>query len=49
MGVQERIKMCQIIDQMEIRPALTKRLGLENKTTFHGSYVAEKYEKKRSK
>ena len=46
MSVQERVKMCRIIAQMENKPALSKRLGLENKSTFHGSYVDERFEKK---
>lgn len=47
MSVQERMKMCRLIEQMESKPVLSKRLGLENKSTFHGSYVDEKFEKKR--
>ena len=49
MSVQDRMRMCRIIDQMENRPALSKRLGLENKSTFRGCYVNEKSEKKRGK
>ena len=49
MGVQDRVKMCRIIDQMENRPTLSKKLGLENKSTFRGCYVHEKPEKKRGK
>ena len=49
MGVQDRVRMCRIIDQMENRPALSKRLGLENKSILRGCYVNEKFEKKRGK
>ena len=41
MMVQERVRMCRIIYQMECNPQLGKRLGLENKSTFHGHYVKE--------
>lgn len=41
MMVQERLRLCQIIYQMECNPQLGKRLGLENKSTFHGYYVKE--------
>ena len=49
MGVQDRVRMCRMIDQMENRPVLSKRLGLENKSTFRGCYVNEKSEKIRGK
>ena len=39
MMVQQRLRMCRIIDKMEENPQLGKRLGLENKSTFHGSHV----------
>ena len=39
MSVQERIRMCRIIDQMQTNPETCKRLGLENKSTFHGNEV----------
>lgn len=47
MSVQERIRMCRIINQMEDLPELSKRLGLENKSTLHGKYIDEKQERKR--
>ncbi|MGN0140716.1 MAG: hypothetical protein ACI4AD_00700 [Roseburia sp.] len=49
MSVQERMRMCRLIDQMESRPAFCKRLGLENRSTFHGSLVDENYGKGRGK
>lgn len=39
MNVCERMKRCLIIEQMEKMPELSKRLGLENKSTFHSNYV----------
>ena len=41
MMVQQRLRMCRIIDKMEENPQLGKRLGLENKSTFHGSHVKD--------
>ncbi|MCH5256169.1 MAG: hypothetical protein J1D87_02705 [Lachnospiraceae bacterium] len=41
MSVQERLRMCQLIDQMESKEELCKRLGLENKSTFHGYPIDE--------
>ncbi len=48
MSVQERVRMCRIIDQMPNNPAASKRLGLENRSTFHGNEVKkdEKINKK---
>ena len=45
MGVQERMKMCQIIEKMETQKEYSKRLGLENRSSFRGSPV-EKREKR---
>ena len=39
MNVQERVSMCLIIEQMKNKPELSKRLGLENKSTFRNKYI----------
>lgn len=49
MNVQQRMKMCRLLEQMEERPELSKRLGLENKSTFRGNVIENKFEKKRGK
>lgn len=41
MSIQERIRMCQLIEQMEKRKELSKRLGLENESKFHGKSINE--------
>lgn len=41
MRIQERVRMCQLIDQMASKKELCKRLGLENKSTFHGNPIDE--------
>lgn len=46
MHIQERLKICQLIDQMENKKELCKRLGLENKSTFHGNLIEENLDKK---
>lgn len=46
MSVQERVKMCQLVDQMGKNSELSKRLGLENRSTFHGSYMYEDLRRK---
>ena len=42
MSVQERIRMCQIIEKMEVHEDYSKRLGLENKSSYHGSPVEKR-------
>lgn len=46
MNVQERIRVCRIICEMEMRPELSKRLGLENRSTFYGQLIEQKYVKR---
>lgn len=46
MSVQERVRMCQLINQMESKGTFSKRLGLENRSTFHGNPVNENYQKR---
>lgn len=49
MSVQERVRMCQLINQMESKGTFCKRLGLENRSTFHGNPVNENYERRNDK
>ena len=44
MSILKRMKICRIIDRMESNPELSKRLGLANKSTFHGDYIDKQYE-----
>ena len=48
MSIQERLRMCQLIDQMENKKELCKRLGLENESTFHGKPIDEYIGNKRN-
>ncbi|MCH5253964.1 MAG: hypothetical protein J1F41_03495 [Lachnospiraceae bacterium] len=47
MSIQERVRMCQLINQMESKKELCKRLGLVNKSTFHGNPIDECFGNKR--
>ncbi|MGN0395408.1 MAG: hypothetical protein ACI4EF_08600 [Coprococcus sp.] len=47
MNVQERVIMCRFIDKMERNSDFSKKLGLENKSTFHGNPVDEKCRRKK--
>ena len=49
MSVQERVRMCRLIEQMDEKRVLSKRLGLENKSTFHGNLLYEDFGKERGK
>lgn len=40
MLVEQRIRMCLLIDKMEIRKDYSKKLGLENVTKFHGKKIS---------
>lgn len=46
MSVQERMRMCQIIEKIEEQKEYSKRLGLENRSSFRGSQI-EKREKRK--
>ena len=49
MSIQERVRMCQLIDQMERKKEFSERLGLENKSTFHGEPIDKNIGNKRDK
>ena len=36
MSIQKRIRTCVLIEQMERQKEYSKKLGLENQSTFHG-------------
>lgn len=39
MPVEQRIRMCLLIDKMENQKDYSKKLGLENITKFHGKEI----------
>lgn len=45
MSIEERVKRCRLIEQMDRIPALSGRLGLENNSTFHGRMVDREQDK----
>lgn len=47
MSVEERVRMCHLVNLMESKKVLSKRLGLENKSTFHGNPIDENLKKER--
>lgn len=46
MSVLERVRRCQLIDKMKEQKEYCKRLGLENKSSFHGCPVENVIEKR---
>lgn len=49
MNIQERMRMCNLIDQMENKKTFSDRLGLDNKSTLHGYLINNTLEKKKGK
>lgn len=47
MMVEQRIKTCMLIEKMYEQTEYSERLGLENKSSFHGKNIEEREEKKR--
>lgn len=45
MPVKLRIKFCLLIEKMNARKAYSERLGLVDKSKFHGQYVRKAEEK----
>ena len=45
MSIEERVKRCRLVEQMDSYPALSERLGLENKSTFHGTVIGRDTDK----
>ena len=44
MSVQERLRMCQIVEKMENQKEYSKRLGLENHSKYRGNKILVKRE-----
>lgn len=36
MPIEQRIRLCLLIEKMDAQRAFSKKLGLEDKTKFHG-------------
>ncbi len=48
MSVQQRILTCRLIEKMEKQEAYSRKLGLENTSTFYGMHIIKmKKEEKR--
>ena len=45
MSVQQRIRLCLLLEKMNVRKEFSKLLGLEDKTKFHGQDVRKTEEK----
>ena len=43
MSIQERMRMCRLIEQMEKQKECSKKLGLENRSTFCGVRIDDTY------
>ena len=43
MSIQERMRMCRLIEQMEQQKEYIKKLDLENQSTFYGVRIDDKY------
>lgn len=41
MSVQERMRMCKLVEKMENQRAFSKRLCLENNSSFHGKPITK--------
>lgn len=39
MSVEERMLVCRVVEKMEVQKRFSKRLGLENKSTYRGKTV----------
>ena len=39
MSIQERMRRCRLIEQMKSHKEYSKRLGLENQSTFYGEKI----------
>ena len=46
MPVEQRIRLCLLIEKINAQRAYSEKLGLEDRTTFHGQYVRNTEEKK---
>lgn len=39
MSVEQRIRLCLLIDKMDDQKEYSKKLGLENRSKFHGERI----------
>lgn len=39
MGVRERVRLCMILEKMEQHKEFSRKLEIENKSSFHGEPV----------
>ena len=46
MTVEQRIKRCLLIEKMHAKKEYSQKLGLEDKSKFHGSRIAREEETK---
>lgn len=46
MNVEERIRTCLLIEKMCEQKEYSERLGLENRSRFHGNNIEESEERK---
>lgn len=46
MPVEQRIKRCLLIEKMSVQKAYSEKLGLENKSKFHGKIIQKEEENK---
>lgn len=47
MNVQERIRMCRLVEKMENQREFSKRLCLENISSFHGKPIQKMIEERK--
>ena len=40
MSVRERIMICRVVEKIEVQEGYSKKLGIENASTFHGKPVS---------
>ena len=45
MSIRERIRLCILIEKMNEQKAYSEKLGLENKSTFHGKRIKKEVNK----
>ena len=49
MSVRERILICRVVEQITQQEGYSKKLGLQNKSTYRGEPVGQKTKGARSK
>ncbi len=46
MPIEQRIRLCLLIEKINARKSYSEKLGLEDRSKFHGQYVRNTEEKK---